>query len=98
MNESSNGNATVYEIINKITGEVSPVSHYGSGDRDNDNDNDFFCKKEDGTEVIFKREGQDGNNAIFVNEEYVIRAVDTKMALDGVTPVEDIVPASESAE
>lgn len=94
-------NATIYEIINKTTGEIFPVSHYGSGDLDNDGDSDFFCKKEDGTEVVFARNGKtEAGDAIFTNEEYVIRAIDTKLALNGVDPVADIVieAAAETTE
>jgi len=94
MNEST-GNATVYEIIDKVTGEVFPVSHDGSGDLDNDGDADFFCKKEDGTEVVFARNGSnEQGGAIFTNEQYVIRDVETHKALNGQDDVADVVPAS----
>lgn len=93
------GVARLYEIGNKTTGVFEPVNHDGSGDVDGDMDADFICHKEDGSEVVFKREGQDENgNAIFVNPEFVIRDRETKLALDGVTPVADIevAPAAET--
>lgn len=86
------GVARLYEIINKKTGVVEPVNRDGSGDVDGDMDADFICHKEDGSEVIFKREGQDGNNAIFVNPDFLIRDRESKLALDGVTLVADVVP------
>ena len=98
MSEST-GNATVYEIIDKVTGEAFPVSHLGSGDLDNDNDADLFCKKEDGTDVVFARNGStETGGAIFTNEQYVIRDVETKKAPNGQDDVADVVPATAVAE
>lgn len=90
--ENMVGPAREYEIIDKGTGLVEPVSRMGSGDVDNDMDADMITHKEDGTEVVFKREGQDeSGNALFVNEGYVIRDRETKLAPNGVDVVEDIV-------
>lgn len=87
------GVARLYEIVDKVTGEVFPVDHDGSGDLDNDQDADFFCKKADGTEVVFVREGSNDDGAIFVNAQFVIRDRETKTALNGITLVPDVVPA-----
>lgn len=83
MNE--NGNARSYEIVDKVTGEVLPVSRLGSGDADNDQDMDFLTHKEDGTEVVFTQPG-------YVNEQYLVRDVETKMLPDGSAVVEDVLP------
>lgn len=89
MNEST-GNATMYEIINKVTGEIFPVKGLGSADADGDQDMDFITHKEDGEEVVFTNPG-------YVNETYVVRQVETKMSPDDKVLVEDIVPASAVA-
>lgn len=87
------GVARLYEIMDKVTGEVFPVDHDGSGDLDNDQDADFFCKKADGTEVVFLREGSNDDGAIFVNAQFFIRDRETKTALNGITLVPDVTPA-----
>jgi len=78
-----NGSATQYEIINKTTGEIFPVDHLGSGDENHDGVSDFITHK-DGEEIVFTNPG-------YVNETYIVRAVDTKLSPNGVDPVADIV-------
>ena len=91
------GPARLYEIQDKVTGEISPVEKLGSGDVDNDQDADFIVHKEDGTEVVFEREGSNDDGAIFVNEQFTVRDRETKLAPNGVTLVADVVPASNDS-
>lgn len=98
MEENTEGNATQYEIIDVRTGVVEPVSKLGSGDVDGDQDADFITHKADGTEVVFKREGQDEQgNAKFVNPGYLVREVGTNLAPNGVDVVTDEVIAEAKA-
>jgi len=92
--ENMVGSATVYEIVNKITGEVFPVNKLGSGNVEGDEEADFIVHKEDGTEVVFKRDGSNENGAIFTNDEYLVREAGTKFAPNGFDVVEDVVPAA----
>lgn len=96
--EVKDGVARLYEIVDKVTGEVIPVEKLGSGDVDNDQDADFVVHKTDGTEIVFKREGQNEDGAIFVNEQYLVRDRETKTAPNGVTPVADVVPEEAKAD
>lgn len=96
--EVKDGVARMYEIVDKVSGEVTPVEKLGSGDVDNDQDADFVVHKADGTEVVFKREGQNEDGAIFVNEQYLVRDRETKTAPNGVTPVADVVPEAKVEE
>ena len=85
MSEVNSGNATMYEIINKVTGEIFPVTGLGSGDVNGDGTQDFITHKEDGEEVVFTNPG-------YQNETYVVRQVETHMSPDDKVLVEDIVP------
>ena len=96
--EVKDGVARLYEIVDKVTGEVIPVEKLGSGDVDNDQDADFVVHKADGTEIVFKREGQNEDGAIFVNEQYLVRDRETKTAPNGVTPVADVIPEEGKAD
>lgn len=91
MQNSTVGPARQYEIIDKATGLVYPVTRLGSGDMDNDGDADFIAHREDNNEeIVFAQPG-------YVNDLYVVRDRETKLSPDGVTPVEDIiVPAAEA--
>lgn len=99
MSEENNvGNAVLYEVINIHTGVVEPVEKLGSGDTDGDQDADFIVHKEDGTEIIFKREGQDeAGNAKFANPDYLVRDRETHLAPNGVDHVGDIVVGPEKS-
>ena len=78
--EAFNGKATVYEIVNKVTKEIFPVTKLETGDVDDDQDNDFIVHKEDGEEVIF-------TNPNYENEFFVVREVGSNLSPDGVTVV-----------
>lgn len=75
MTDVSTGSARVYEVINKNTGNVYPVSHYEFG-----SDRSFGVHLQDGILITFAEGTYD-------NGEYLIRDVETQLAPDGVTKV-----------
>lgn len=73
-----------YEVINKVTKEISPVSNFVMGQ-------DFVeVTKNAGTEgeevLHFSNEGQKGN---LLHEEYVIRQVGSQLSPNGEAVVSD---------
>lgn len=71
-----NGNARQYEIINKETKEIFPVTRLGSGDVDGDQDNDFIVHLGE-EEIVFTQPG-------YVNETYLVRDAESKLSPNGV--------------
>lgn len=85
--ENTVGPATVYEIINKATGEVFPVSQYGSS-TDEDGGVIFTAHLADGTPINFAVVRGEGNETTHVNDVYDIREVSTHSEPDGTGTVE----------
>lgn len=75
-------NATVYEVINKTTGEVLPVSHYEAADEA------MVVHLTDGTPVSFGIVVGEGNERTLTNDVYDIREVATHSEPDGTGTVE----------
>jgi N-acetylmuramoyl-L-alanine amidase len=74
MTDNSVGHAVLYEVKNKATGEVSPVSSYEA-----ESDQSFGVHL-NGSLIVFP-------NGTYENGEYIIRSVDTHMAPDGITSI-----------
>lgn len=88
--EPTVGKARVYEIINKLTGEVIVADSLGSGDENHDGVSDFLVFK-DGVEIVFTNPG-------YQNDTYVVRDTETKLSPNGVDTVEDVVISEPVAE
>ena len=88
MNSEENvvGPATVYELINKNTGEVVPAKEYEAGD-DGVNKT-LTVHLESGEPVVFVATFGDNNEVVHSNEMYDIREVETHTEPDGTGTVE----------
>lgn len=86
MEENMVGPATVYEIINKNTGEVVPVREYEAGD--NGVDKILTVHLESGDPVVFVKSFGNNNEVELSNDMYDIREVGTNLELDGTGTVE----------
>lgn len=76
------GPATVYELINKATGEVVSANSYEAGD------GTMTVHLADGTPVVFNVLVGEGNERTHSNELYDIREVATHTEPDGTGTVE----------
>lgn len=74
---------TQYEIINKVTGECTPVVGMVFGEAE------VTVSTESTADVVFSNVGQVGD---LQNDEYAIREVGTHLEADGTGVVEDVVP------
>lgn len=86
MGENTVGPATVYEIINKNTGEVIPVREYEAGN--NGVNNTLTVHTEAGEAVVFVADYGDNNEVNHTNDMYDIREVGTHSEPDGTGTVE----------
>lgn len=86
MEENTVGPATVYEIINKNTGEVVPVREYEAGN--NGVNNTLTVHTEAGEAVVFVAHYGDNNEVNHANDMYDIREVSTHSEPDGTGTVE----------
>lgn len=75
-------NATKYEVINKVTEEVTAVDRYETGAEG------LTVHLPDGTPLLFTRINEGGNELDLENADYAIRIVDTHEELDGTGTVE----------
>lgn len=72
-------NATQYEVINKVTEEVTPVTGYEAGNET------MTVHLPDGTPIVFSNTGNVGD---LQNDTYTIREVGTHSKPDGTGTVE----------
>lgn len=77
-------NGIQYEIISKATGEVYLTTAVEFGT------DEVTVKTDTLGDIKFSNIGQVGN---LLNDEYVIRDAETKLAPNGVDTVEDVVPS-----
>ena len=72
-------NATVYEVVNKVTGEISPVTQGEAGNET------VTWHLADGTPIVFSNVGGVGD---LQNDNYAIREVESHTQADGTGTVE----------